>query len=207
MTISYPLNLPDLQFAELTIRPLTANNATRSPFTYAMQVASLQGQMWEAEITLPSKTYTEYRAWESFMLKLNGIYGTFLCGDPIKQTSAGSASTTAGTPVLDGSHSVRDASISISTGLTARTGYLKSGDHIQLGSGATSRLHQVLDDVDLDADGKATIDIFPFLRTDYADGVTVTVDDAKGVFRLKEQIELPKFPGYASLAFIAEEAI
>jgi hypothetical protein len=59
------------------------------------------------------------------------------------------------------------------------TGTLKAGDYIQLGSGASSKLHQVL----LDQDGDGTIEIWPSLRSNYTSS-TVVFNSPKGVFRL-----------------------
>ena len=63
------------------------------------------------------------------------------------------------------------------------TGTLKAGDYIQLGSGSSSKLHQVL----VDQTGDGSLEIWPDLREDYTDA-TVTYNNAKGVFRLATNI-------------------
>jgi hypothetical protein len=64
------------------------------------------------------------------------------------------------------------------------TGILRAGDWVQLGTGATSRLYKVLDDVNSDSGGNATLTLFPNLRSSPADNATLTVNNPKGVWRL-----------------------
>jgi hypothetical protein len=66
----------------------------------------------------------------------------------------------------------------------SETGYLLAGDYIQLGSGATATLHKVLQDVDTNESGQATIDIWPNIRTAPADNAIVTLTNTVGRFRL-----------------------
>jgi hypothetical protein len=121
--------------------------------------------------------------WISFLLKLNGQYGTFLLGDPNGATPRGSAASTPGTPVVNGSGQT-GGELSIDGLPTSATGYLKAGDYIQLGSGTALQLYKVLNDVDSNASGQATLDIWPNLRNSPQDGSTVIVSNAKGAFRL-----------------------
>lgn len=64
------------------------------------------------------------------------------------------------------------------------TGFLLPGDYIQLGSASTTQLYKVLTQVDTDASGGATLDIWPDLRSSPADNASVVVAGTKGRFRL-----------------------
>lgn len=184
MAISYPINLPTVSGVQsINLRAKSSVGISRSPFTFKEQVFSHGGQMFEAEITLPSMTRAEGEEWVSFLIKLKGMQGTFLLGDPACATPRGSASTTAGTPVVNGGGQTGD-SLSVSGLPTSVTGYLLAGDYIQLGSGPASTLHKVLSDVDTTISGTANIDIFPAIRISPVDASTVVVSNAKGVFRL-----------------------
>lgn len=68
------------------------------------------------------------------------------------------------------------------------TGWLKAGDYIQLGSGASATLHQVLIDADSDGSGNVTLDIWPSIRNAPPDNSAVVVNNAKGVFRLATNV-------------------
>lgn len=61
---------------------------------------------------------------------------------------------------------------------------LKIGDYIQLGSGASSTLHLVTNNVSSDIYGKANIEFEPKLRTSPADGAAVTYTSPKCVMQL-----------------------
>ena len=184
MSIAYPLSLPTVSsIRSINLRARNSVGLSRSPFTFKEQVFSHGGQMFEADIQLPSMTRAEGEQWVSFLIKLKGMQGTFLLGDPAAATPRGSASTTAGTPVVSGAGQTGD-DLTISGLPASVTGYLLAGDYIQLGTGSSSTLHKVLNDVDTTAGGAATLDLFPAIRTAPLDAATVVVSNAKGVFRL-----------------------
>lgn len=187
MTITFPLTLPVAPgFNQFKLLRMPVVGVTASPYTGAQEVQVWPGQWWEAEVGLPSMTRAQIGAWRAFFAKLNGRAGTFLMGDPNFKAPLGSAAATPGTPVVDGAHSAMDAVLSIGGAPLSASGYLLAGDFIQLGTGASSRLHMVLNDVDTDGSGDADIDIWPRLRDDYAGGETVTLNNCKGVFRLRD---------------------
>ena len=68
------------------------------------------------------------------------------------------------------------------------TGFLLPGDYIQLGSSTTTQLYKVLTQVDTDASGGATLDLWPNLRSSPADNSTIIVANTKGRFRLKDNV-------------------
>jgi hypothetical protein len=162
---------------------LSANDIvgiSQSSFTAAQQVYKYPGQFWEADVTLPPMKRADAEYWISFLMKLNGPFGTFLLGDPNGGTARGVAT---GTPVVNGGSQTGNELIT--DGWTAgQTGILKAGDYIQLGSGATAKLYKVLDDVNSDGSGNATLTIWPSLRSSPSNNATITVSNPKGVFRL-----------------------
>lgn len=180
----YPLALPThTGIASVTWTSENTISLTESPFTYSQQVVKHAGQRWAGTFVLPRMKRDDADYWNAFLLRLDGSYGTFLLGDPLAATPRGSAGVSSGTPrVNGGSQSGNELAID---GLPASaSGYLKAGDYIQLGSGVTSRLHRVLQDVNTDALGQATLNIWPDLRSSPVDGASVVVTNAKGVFRL-----------------------
>lgn len=184
MSIVYPLSLPTVTgIRSINLRARNAVGLSRSPFTFKEQVFSHGGQMLEAEINLPPMTRAEGEQWVSFLIKLKGMQGTFLLGDPAAATPRGSAASTPGTPVVSGAGQIGD-DLTVS-GLPADVdGYLLAGDYIQLGTSGSATLHKVLNDVDTNASGVGLIDLYPSIRTAPADAAAVVVSNAKGVFRL-----------------------
>jgi len=184
MAISYPLAFPTATgVAAVTLRGVNAVAISESPFTFKQQVIAHQGQRWEAEITLPPQKRATAETWAAFLMSLQGSRGTFLMGDPNAATARGSASTTAGTPVVNGA-SQTGQSLTVDGLPASATGYLLAGDYIQLGGGSSATLHKVLQNVDSNASGQATMELWPYVRTAPADGATIVVGDAQGVFRL-----------------------
>lgn len=87
---------------------------------------------------------------------------------------------------------------------------LLPGDYLQLGSGASSRLHKVITPAVADGNGEAVLDIWPALRASYADGAAVTLDSPRGVWRLASN-EMPYeyVPGriFPAMTFACTEAL
>jgi hypothetical protein len=90
-------------------------------------------------------------------------------------------------PLVNGGSQVGDTLI-IDSCSPSVTGFLLPGDYIQLGSSTTTQLYKVLTQVDTDASGNATLDLWPNLRTSPADNAAITVANTKGRFRLKDNV-------------------
>lgn len=181
MSITYPLSLPT-QSGIMRVR-WAANDVigvSQSPFTAAQQIYRYTGQFWEADVSLPPMKRDDAEHWISFLLKLNGPYGTFLLGDPNGATARGVAT---GSPLVNGGG--QSGYELITDGWTASTAnILRAGDYIQLASSSASRLHKVLEDVNSDASGLAILDLWPDLRSSPSDNAAITVVNPRGVFRL-----------------------
>lgn len=180
MAYTYPLTFPDIGIRSINIRAKTVVGASVSPFTGQQQVYKHQGQWWEMEVSMPPMKRDEAEQVASFLLKMNGKYGTFLLGDKANTAPRGVGT---GSPLVKGSSQTGDQLLT--DGWTSSTtGILKAGDWIQVGSGSSTRLHKVLDDVNSDGSGNATLNIFPSIRTSPADNTVITVNSPKGIWRL-----------------------
>jgi len=184
MAITYPLALPThTGIAQIELRAINAVAYSRSPFTFSGQAHAYAGQMWQADISLPPMQRADAEQWIAWLISLRGQLGTFLIGDPSAATPRGLASSLAGTPVVSGAGQT-GGSLNITGASRNKTGWLLAGDYIQLGSGSSSTLHKVLQNVNTDGSGNATLDLWPHIRTAPANGSTVVVSNAKGLFRL-----------------------
>ena len=169
MPLSYPLATPTtIGIESIELRAVNAVAVSQSPFTFKQQVISHGGQKWEASVNIPSVHRDKAAEWKAMLVGLKGQTGTFLLGDPDYATPQGTVSSCVA------SGSAGDDAVSV-----VMTGTLKAGDYIQLGSGASSKLHQVL----LDQDGDGSLEIWPSLRTNYSNQ-SVVFNAPKGVFRL-----------------------
>jgi hypothetical protein len=169
MAISYPLALPtNIGIANIELRAKNTVAVSMSPFTYKQQTHSYDGEMWEADISLPSMNRDDAETWISFLMSLKGMSGTFLLNDPSAKTVRGTATSA----VITGA--VGDSSVAV-----VMTGTLKAGDYIQLGTAADATLHKVLQD----QSGDGTLEIWPKLRKARS-SVSADLTNSSGVFRL-----------------------
>jgi hypothetical protein len=205
MAVSYPLAFPTITgVAGFVLRAVTTDEVATSPFSLSQQVQLNQGEMWEADVTLPILTRAQADVWEAFFLSLRGSYGTFLMGDPEHATARGSLG---GAPlVASGGQTGNQLDIKGCTPNVA--GWGKAGDCFQLGSGGTARLHRLLVDVDTDSSGNATLEFWPVLRASPAVDAPVTFTGAQGLFRLKGRIpDFRRQPLFTNIGFTCMEAL
>ena len=191
MAITYPLTLPTdatAQPVSTTFRIVRVIAKTESAFTGTQQVYQYPGEWWEAEVTLPPMKHAVAREWVSVLTAMRGCVGQMYLGDWDGRTARGTASTSAGTPLVNGASQTGN-SLVIDGATASQTGYLKKGDYIQIGSGLTQRLHMVVEDANTDGSGNATLSIDPALRTSPDNNAAITVANAKGVFRLEGDFE------------------
>lgn len=180
MSISYPLTLPTTPAPKaVTIGTMTQVGINRSPYTFTTLVQAYAGKTLVAEVVLPlMKERADAEKWICFLLKLNGEEGTFLLGNPVSKTPRGTAN---GNPKVNGSGQQTGVSLLNTKGWAVNSnGVLLEGDEFQVGN----RLYKVLNDVNSDGSGNATIDIFPGLRESPADNDTLNLYSPKGLFRL-----------------------
>jgi hypothetical protein len=180
MSISYPLNFPTQCVRGITIRARTVVGMSASPFTGQQQVYKHPGQWWEAEITFPPMKRKDAEEVAAFLLKLNGRFGTFLMGDPVNTQPRGVGT---GLPVVNGGGQTGNQLAT--NGWTPNvTNILRAGDWVQLGTGSATRLYKVLDDVNSNASGEATLTLFPDLRQSPNNDDTLFLNAPKGQWRL-----------------------
>lgn len=183
MAISYPLTMPThTGIRNVELRATNAVAYSRSPFTFSGQAHAYAGKAWQADITLPPMKRTNAEQWIAFLLSLKGQLGTFYLGDPRACTPLGSARD-ADTILVNGAVSSGDT-INIDSAPASQTDYLKAGDYMQIGTGTSRQLFKVLTNVDTNGSGQATVDVWPNVRTTIANNSAVTVQSAKGIFRL-----------------------
>jgi hypothetical protein len=173
MAISYPLSTPtSIGIEKVELRAVNAVLTSQSPFTYKQQVIAHKGQRWEASVSIPPVRRDKAAEWKAMLVALKGQTGTFLLGDPDYATPRGTVSSCS----VSGSEGDETVTVSMS-------GSLLAGDYIQLGSGSSSKLHQVL----VDQTGDGSLEIWPSLRDDYSSS-TAVLTNPKGVFRLNSNM-------------------
>lgn len=206
MTITFPLDLPvAFPFSGATVRASSIVESNPSPFTGSEQLYPHAGQWWEADLLLPPLRGADAAAWRAFLTKLNGREGTFLMGDPGYNGPRGAAT---GAPQVMGAGQTGTV-LAVDGFDPGVTGILMEGDYIGMGSGSTTRMHQVLNTVNSNAFGQVTLDIWPRLRYAPADNTVIEVVNPRTQWRLMtNEREWAVGPGRIfGMRFSAREAL
>jgi hypothetical protein len=154
-----------------------------SEFTLQNEVQVYPGQLWRGVVRIRDLiTREQAMPWVVFLKKLRGKSGTFFFGDPLGKVPRGVAT---GTPQVDGAGQTGNQLLTKSWTPNV-TGIFMAGDYFQMATGADTRLYMNLTDVDSDASGKATLDLWPEIRGDKipADSDPLIVSNPQGLFRL-----------------------
>jgi hypothetical protein len=163
------------------------NAMSRSPFTGSTRVQAWPGaDWWDASIALPQLQAANAAVWSSFLAECRGMLNTFLLSDP---AYSGPQGTVKGAPVVSGVNNAMATTLNTRGWTPSSFRLLLPGDYLQLGSiasGVPCRLFRVLDQVNSDANGNATITIWPSLREATTDGEAITFNKPAGLFRLAE---------------------
>lgn len=166
-----------------SFRAFSVVGMSRSPFSLRQQVQEHQGQLLIADISVGPLCRDDAYEWIGALLSLNGRKGTFYFGDPLAVTPRGNVS---GAPIVMGAG--QSGQQLVTEGWTASAlAVLKRGDWIQVGSGIRQRLYCCMRQVNADASGEATIDIYPRLRESPTSGEALVTAKPKGVFRLASE--------------------
>ena len=191
MAISYPrsyINTTDFKSVTLSFQSAVAKKA--SPFSYHTYVQSHVGRRWMLDVALVPSARSTADQWISWLESLEGGLYTFLGGNPAADVAKGTAATNPGTPLVNGA-SQTGSSLIIDGCPTSETGWLLAGDFVQVGTGASSELYRVLEDVTTDGSGNATLSLNRDLLNSPSNNAAVAVSSCRGVFRLADTTVRP----------------
>jgi hypothetical protein len=182
--------------------PQEAVAASPPSLTGSRQFYDWMQSWWSGQVSFASMTRVSFDAWSAFILECRGGINAFMLGDPKARRPKGIA---AGHPLVAGAG---QSGYQLAThGWDASAaGVLAVGDHVQVGY----RLHKVLELVNADAGGAATLKIWPPLREAPADGDPVGLYNCKGLFRLAKTSGNKfsvNFGMYGLAGFSIEEAL
>lgn len=180
---TYPLTFPSIPVTMSSFRYMNLTPSNTSPFTGEMQVYRNQGAWWEGEITFKPMTREEARLVQSFLIDLDGKFGTFLYCDP--DYDAGGMFGVGGTINVNGA-SQSGNSLTVDGMTISTNGILKKGDYFQIGTGSSARLYMATEDLDSDSAGEGTLYFKPRLRLSPPDNEPIVTGSPKGCFRLAE---------------------
>lgn len=188
MSITYPLSLPDNGISPVsTSWNLTAAvGLVESGFTFQTSKQLYDGERWIIDASYPRMESERAGPWRAFFAMLRGMHGTFLFGDVTRPEPLGAISSMVSpAPVVDGAGAVGN-SLAIKGLSNSVADAFVAGDWIQLGSGANSRLHMVVQNASTNGSGRTTLTIVPELRESPLDEAVITWTNCRGVFRFPQ---------------------
>jgi len=157
MSVTFPLQFPDVGITKFDLRYRKTVAMTESPFSYAQQIHDFGGGRWEAEVTLAPLTYEQSKPVQAFLIGLEGRKGTFEMAHPLHTTTMSATLATG---------SAGDEDISFNQQVTAGT-YFSIAD----------RLYMTTET------GTSSVNIQPPLRAD-ASSASVDFTQPKGTWRM-----------------------
>lgn len=179
--MSYPLNFFTTVLPSTVIHRFIKVQATsESIFTLASQTYSYAGKRLEFNLQYPPMSHANANAFIAWLLKLDGMVGTFYFSDPDPLLGTG-----LGSPVVAAGGFASDMKSVATSGWTAsKTGVLLPGDWISF---SNHELKRVTDQVDSDGSGNATIYFEHPQRTAVSTGTAIALGtNAKGIFKLSD---------------------
>ena len=204
---TYPLAMPTTpNFVKSEWSISRAVAVSSSPFTYSSQVYKFTGAKWSAVVSLPPMKREQAVEWQSFFMRLQGQFGTFLMGDPDASAVRG---TIANTVAVNADQDVGAYDVTIDGADASESQLFKTGDYVQFNSGANSKLHMIIADVASNGSGVATLPIEPPLSAALLNNATVSYASPKCVMRMTNN-ELTWSANHISLygvSFSCEEVL
>lgn len=187
MSLVFPLSLPRVAAIEsMDIGMVDSVGYAESPYTFTAETQENPGKRFDADVALVPQYRASAEAWVTFLAALRGRRGTFLMGDQLGKNPRGAAT---GSPLVKGAGQLGQTLVI--DGVPASTpGWMMEGDWIQIGAGATARLHKVLETVNSNGSGEVTLSLWPGHAIGHApaDNAVITVRNTVGVWRLASNV-------------------
>ncbi len=161
----------------------------RSPFVGSVgQVFTWPGSdYWSCEATLPRLVTANAAVWAGFLAECRGMLNVFPFGPQNYQPQG----RPQGSPLVSGVNNAMATVLNTKGWKANALRVLLPGDYIQIGAtpnaagvAGVCRLHRVVTRVDADANGNATIQVWPSLREATTDGETLILKNPVGLFRM-----------------------
>ena len=179
-TLDFPAGI---YFKEARITARSAVGVVTSPYTFAREPQDWGGERWEITFQFLRVTREHAAILESFLLKMRGGLHKVRLGDPWGSKPQGS---NLGTPLVGAGNVAGSTSLIMKDWPSSSTGLLKANDYVEI----EESLYRVLDDVDSDGSGDATVEVWPRLRKAHAEDVAMRTRNARALFALADPMAL-----------------
>jgi len=226
MAVEYPIDFPTtFGVSNYSIGLDHAVAGGVSPFTFQEQMQVHQGRAWDITFSMQLLTRDQAEEYNAFILKLGGREGTFTMSIPASELQRGNAEGFNSIVTEGGDNIATESGDTLGDLMAMRvdgadqtgrvlnvqglpisaTNVFKVGDFIQI----ETKLYKVLDNIDSNASGGASLTIAPPIAIAHADNTDVKYNNAKGVFRAKNNMSPVNItpPFMQTINFSAREVV
>lgn len=208
MPIVFPIDVPQTPPSAARVGKRDANRFEPSPYTGRGTVQEFEGEWWTLQLNYSRLRRVLAQPVSAFGSKLRKSVGTFVIAFPGYVNPLGTAKDIAASPSVNGSGQAGNTSINIKSAPANQTGWLVEGDIIQVGPASRPHWHEVLENVDTDGTGLATIEVWPRVREGTIDNDLVATENPLCIFRVIERRDIDfERPVRQSFEFTCREDI
>lgn len=162
---------------------VAAATATTSPFTLQQQVQDWGGRYWSYSFDMRITQGDDGRRLSAFFARLGGKSGRFLWRE---QSAFRRGVHMLGMPVVDGAG--QSGTTLQTAGWTPQTQVMSAGDLFSVGQGVETRLYQIVEDAESNAQGEAELEFVPRLRMPPADNAYIEIAAPAVLLRLTSPV-------------------
>ena len=174
---SFPLSLPTSPgFRHIDWSPIRRTAVIENPTQGVQQTQTWPYAKWQAVVSLPPLSRAQAGEWSTFFTELEGMRGTFYLGNPSQpgRLPQGGVRNSV-------NQGVYDIEVQFPAGTT---GGVNKGEYVQIGTGASSKLHMITTTGEVDSAQRLTIGVQPSTKASAGSGTALTFIRPVGVFRM-----------------------
>jgi hypothetical protein len=187
MAIFYPRTLPSVPIKSsrfgLNINQAVFESSLSRKVTIQNHAAGLTDR-WEGVFSTTELSLDQVSEFSAWLVSLKGREKHFYAFDPDRKAPRGTSESQTSAPLVNGEGQVGNA-VNSDGWQSSQVGLLMPGDYIQIGAG----FHMIMEQVNSDALGNATINIEPVMRVSPADNAAIVFENPVLVARLGVVVE------------------
>lgn len=176
MTIELPSTLGFIKESNFYLE--TNTQVFTSPINNSVQTAELGGARWRLDFTLRQMTREDAARWIAFITKMRGMSETFYGYDLNCPDNLGVGG---GTPLVNGAGQT-GTSLTIDGAPANTVRWLREGDFFEV----SGELKRVVQDIDVDGSGEATLVFEPYLRDSPSENDPIDITSPRVKMRLSD---------------------
>ena len=202
----YPVDVPVDYVDEAEVEKVDIAALQVATFTGRDRPQIFEGDYWRMEFRYQNIGPDDGRAMSAFIASLRGPIGTFVIPFPGYGVPRGGAATTLSSPLVNGAGQAGNRVLNIKNAPPDMDGWLLPGDIMQVGPDTRPHWHEVLEPVDTDSSGLASIAVWPAVRNDTAANDPITLETPLCLMRMVSSVKYPiRPPVLYSFNIIARE--